>query len=194
MSQYHFDPDSYLQLVTSEVPAYLELQAAAADATAGVAAARILELGVGTGETTARVMAQHPTARLIGIDESDGMLNVARQRFPDADLRVQRIEDPLPEGDYDLIVSALAVHHLDGPGKGALFHRIAERLRSGGRFVMADVITPEDPHDVVTPIDGVFDKPSRIDEQLRWITAAGLRASLAWRRQDLAVLVGDQTR
>jgi hypothetical protein len=34
-----------------------------------------------------------------------------------ADLRVSRLQDPLPEGNFDLVVSALAVHHLDGAGK-----------------------------------------------------------------------------
>jgi hypothetical protein len=37
-------------------------------------------------------------------------------RFPAADLRVQRLEDPLPEGSYDLVVSALTIHHLDDAG------------------------------------------------------------------------------
>lgn len=194
MSQYHFDPDTYLQMVVDEVPAYLELQTAVANAAKAVQAAQILELGVGTGETTERVLAAHPSASLVGIDESDGMLAVARRRFPHADLRVQRLEDPLPEGDYDLVVSALTVHHLDGTGKADLFRRIGERLRPAGRFVMADVIVPDDPADVVTPIDGTYDKPSRVDEQLTWLESAGLRAELVWHRQDLAVMVADQIR
>ncbi|HET6505714.1 MAG TPA: hypothetical protein VFG42_02890 [Baekduia sp.] len=42
----------------------------------------------------------------------------------------------------------------------------------------------------MTPIDGVFDTPSSIDEQLGWLTSAGLEAELTWRDRDLAVLVG----
>ena len=49
---------------------------------------------------------------------------------------------------------------------------------------------PEDPADVVTPIDGDYDRPSTVAEQLRWLAAAGLQASVAWARRDLAVLVG----
>ena len=48
----------------------------------------------------------------------------------------------------------------------------------------------EDPADVVTPIDGDYDRPSTVGEQLRWLAAAGLQASVAWARRDLAVLVG----
>jgi tRNA (cmo5U34)-methyltransferase len=190
--QYHFDPQTYLEMVMAEVPAYVELQQLTAEATVGVAAKMILELGVGTGETAIRVLAQHPAARLVGIDESQAMLDHARPRLIDADLRVARLEDPLPAGVYDLVVSALAVHHLDGQGKADLFRRVAERLRPGGRFVMADVVVPEDPSDTVTPIDGVYDKPSRVAEQLSWLEAAHLRARPVWTRQDLAILVADR--
>jgi hypothetical protein len=47
-----------------------------------------------------------------------------------ADLRVSRLQDPLPEGNFDLVGSALAVHHLDGAGKADLFARVADRLRA----------------------------------------------------------------
>jgi tRNA (cmo5U34)-methyltransferase len=111
-----------------------------------------------------------------------------------ADLRVSRLEDPLPEGDFDLVVSALAVHHLDGAGKADLFARVAARLRPGGRFVLGDVVVPEDPVDVVTPIDDVYDQPSTIDDQLRWLAAVGLDAEVVWARGDLAVIVADSPR
>src|SRR5262245_62724772 len=45
-------------------------------------------------------------------------------------LLVGRLEDPLPQGPFDLVVSALAVHHLDAASKADLFRRIAATLRS----------------------------------------------------------------
>ena len=108
-----------------------------------------------------------------------------------ADLRVSRLEDPLPDGTFDLVVSALAVHHLDGAGKADLFSRVADRLRAGARFVLGDVVVPDDPADVVTPIDGVYDQPSTIADRLLWLAAAGLDAEVVWARQDLAVIVAD---
>jgi tRNA (cmo5U34)-methyltransferase len=64
-------------------------------------------------------------------------------------------------------------------------------LSPGGRFVLGDVVVPEDPADVVTPIDGDYDKPSSVADQLHWLAAAGLPARVAWTRRDLAVLVGE---
>jgi tRNA (cmo5U34)-methyltransferase len=186
-----FDPVTYLDVVREEVPAYDELQDAVAAATAGVRVERILELGVGTGETARRVLAAHPAAELIGIDESAAMLDAAAARIGRADLRVGRLEDALPVGRFDLVVSALAVHHLDALGKADLFARVAERLRPGGRFVLGDLVVPDDPADVVTPIDGVYDTPSTAAEQLQWLDAAGLDARIVWARQDLAVIVAD---
>jgi tRNA (cmo5U34)-methyltransferase len=194
MGQFHWDPATYLELMRAEVPAYEELQASVVTESAGggVEVASILELGTGTGETTRRLLAAHPEASLYGLDASEGMLSAARSvlvgfRF---ELSVARLEDPLPAGPFDLVVSVLAVHHLDGAGKAGLFRRVAGVLRSGGRFVLGDVIVPDDPADVVTPIDGAYDQPSRIDDQLRWLGDAGFDASVAWRHRDLAVLVG----
>jgi len=189
--QFHFDPATYLDMMLAEVPAYRDLQRQAAEATRGIGASAILELGVGTGETAAAVLAVHPTARLVGIDENEPMLAQARGRFPAADLRVQRLEDPLPEGDYDLVVSALAVHHLDAAGKAGLFRRVRGRLRPGGRFVLADVVIPGDPRDAITPIGPPYDKPSTVADQLGWLREAGLRPAVRWQEKDLAVLVAD---
>lgn len=176
--------------MAAEVPAYARLQDQVAAAC--VPAARMLELGTGTGETARRVRARCGGGQLVGIDASARMLAVAREALPGADLRVARLEDPLPDGPFGLVFSALAVHHLDAPGKADLFARVADVLAPGGRFVLGDVVVPEDPRDVVTPIDGVYDTPSRVEEQLAWLRAAGLDGAVAWSERDLAVVVADR--
>ena len=193
MAQFHWDPDGYLALMREEVPDYEQLQEQVAAAGA-VDATRILELGAGTGETPRRVLARNPRAVLVGIDASDEMLAHARRALPPerSELRVSHLEDPLPEGPFDLVVSVLAVHHLDAGGKADLFTRVVAALASGGRFVLGDVVVPEDPRDVVTPIDGDYDKPSAVADQLRWLEEAGLASHLAWQHRDLAVLVAEK--
>jgi tRNA (cmo5U34)-methyltransferase len=206
MAQFHFDPTTYDELMAAEVPAYPRLQAAvraaardpggtAATATAaGRAVRRFLDLGVGTGVTARQVLDEHPDAEVVGIDESEAMLAHARLALPEADLRTARLEDRLPDGPFDLVVSALAVHHLDGAGKADLFRRVAGVLAPGGRFVLGDVVVPEDPADVVTPIDGEYDTPSSTAEQLAWMAEAGFVPRVTWQERDLAVLAGDLLR
>jgi tRNA (cmo5U34)-methyltransferase len=113
LPDYEWNPDAYLEQITEEIPGYEELEDAVAAATDGLELTRVLELGTGTGETAVRILAKHPSARWTGIDSSCAMLDRARERLPDADLREARLEDPLPEGPFDLVVSVLAVHHLN---------------------------------------------------------------------------------
>ena len=191
IAQFQWNPDTYLTLMHEEIPDYERLQDEVA-AAAGANVMRILELGTGTGETARRVLARHPTALLVGLDASSLMLERAGAQLPRdrVDLRVARLEDPLPDGPFDVVVSALAVHHLDDAGKADLFRRVARNLTPGGRFVLGDIVVPENRDDVVTPIDGEYDTPSSAVDQLRWLTESGLQAQVAWAHCDLAVLVG----
>jgi tRNA (cmo5U34)-methyltransferase len=188
MAQWWWNPDTYLDLMSAEIPAFAELQQQTAAATEGTEVRAMLELGIGTGETARRVRAVHPRARLTAIDSSPEMLDRARSDFPDSDLRVARLEDALPEGPFDLVYSALVVHHLDGAGKRDLFRRVAAALRTGGVVVFADVVVPEDPEDQQTPIDGEYDRPDRLDDQLEWLREAGFEATPVWVHRDLAVV------
>jgi tRNA (cmo5U34)-methyltransferase len=188
MTQFHFDPATYLESMRADIPVFDELQAETARATEGIEARDVLDLGVGTGETARRVLERHRGARLVGIDESEAMLAAAEL---EGDLRVSRLEDPLPEGPFDLVVSCLAVHHLDSDGKRDLFRRVAAALRPGGRFVLADVVVPEREEDAVTPTTPGFDRPDPLGPQLEWLREAGFEPETTWSWKDLAVLRAD---
>jgi tRNA (cmo5U34)-methyltransferase len=189
VSQFHFDPVSYLGMIRADVPRFDELQDEVAAATSGPEVGAMLELGTGTGETAWRVLALHPGARLVGVDESEAMLSKAR--LERAELLVQRLQDPLPEGPFDLVFSALTVHHLDPEEKFDLLLRVHAALRAGGRFVLGDVVAPERAEDAVTPATPGFDKPDPVPKLLEWLERAGFTASVSWSWKDLAVLVGD---
>jgi tRNA threonylcarbamoyl adenosine modification protein (Sua5/YciO/YrdC/YwlC family) len=190
--QYHFDPGSYGSMIREEIPAYGELQERLV-ASGGEGARRILELGTGTGETAALLLRRHPAANLIGIDESPAMLAAARAVLPGerARLLTARLQDPLPDGPFDLVASALCVHHLDPAEKADLFRRIRSVLAPGGRFALADVVVPSDPADAVADLTPGYDKPSTVAEQLSWLAQAGLEARVTWERQDLAVIAAE---
>jgi tRNA (cmo5U34)-methyltransferase len=188
VSEFRFDPATYLKEIREDIPVFDELQEQTARATKGIDARRILELGVGTGMTARRVLASHLGASLVGIDENETMLNAAGL---DADLRVARLQDPLPAGPFDLVVSCLAVHHLDAEAKRDLFSRIAAVLRPQGRFVLADVVVPEREEDAVTPTTPGFDRPDALSDQLEWLHDAGFDASKTWSWKDVAVIRAD---
>ena len=190
--QYHFNPDTYADMIRTDIPEYSRLQDELTLAS-GAGAARVLELGTGTGETARRLLDAHHDAFLVGIDESPSMLGVARSVLPSGrvDLRVGAIEEPLPEGPFDLVATALCVHHLSGPEKADLFGRVLSVLRPGGRFVLADVVVPVDPADATTPLTPGFDRPSPLSDQLGWLRDAGFDVRVRWASGDLAVVAAD---
>jgi tRNA (cmo5U34)-methyltransferase len=188
VSEFEWNPETFLELMHEEIPGYEELQEAVATQAQG---RDVLELGTGTGETAVRILARNPGARWTGIDASETMLERARERLPAADLRVQRLEDPLPEGPFDLVVSVLTVHHLDGAAKRDLFHRIAA---VGERFVLGDLVVAERAEDAVIHIDWAMDVPSTVPEQIEWLEEAGFEAEASYVRADLAVFVAKRRR
>ena len=184
-----FKPEEYSECI-AEIPRYEELQQATAAATAELDAREVLELGTGTGETARRVLALHSSALLVGIDESAPMLEEARRMLPSErirELRVARLQDPLPSGPFQLVLSALAIHHLSSAEKRDLFRRVADVLTAGGRFVLADLVVPEKPAELVTPLSE-YDLPDRLDDQLAWLREAGFEPTVTWRWNDLAVV------
>ena len=191
--QFHFHPESYGAMIRADIPVYEQFQdtVAVAARDTGAQTRRILELGTGTGETAARLLAVHPGATLIGIDESDAMLGAARERLPEdrSELRVGRLQDPLPAGTFDLVASALCVHHLDSVAKRDLFARVRAALSPGGRFVLGDVVVPVDPADRVTDLTPGYDTPDPLADQVDWLTETGFDVSVVWTHRDLAVLV-----
>lgn len=113
---------------------------------------RVLDLGAGTGLLSATVAEKFPAARITLLDFSAEMLRVARRRFEGHPGRFEfRVMDyarePLPEepGGFDLVVSALSLHHLPHDDKRVTFEKVHASLTSGGRFVNADQVKGETP-------------------------------------------------
>jgi tRNA (cmo5U34)-methyltransferase len=195
LTQNHFQPDIYPEYVRLKVPEYDELEDAVADSTEALTATRILDLGAGTGETARRVLERHLNARVVLVDSSAEMLEAARKSLAEdrvEQIVVRRLEDHLPAGPFDLVVSALAIHHLESTDKRLLFQRITKALRPGGRFVFADVVVTNDPERAATPVSQPFDRPDQLDDQLAWMAEAGLEARVVWSSRDLAVVTGDR--
>ena len=136
------------------------------------------------------MLERHPDASCLLLDDSAGMLGCARELLAgrsEGEL-VGDLGDPLPDGPFDLVISALAIHHLDGVGKARLFGRVRHALRDGGRFVMGDVVVPDDPADAVTPLTRGFDRPDRVEDLTEWLARASFATKVTWSSRDLVVI------
>jgi SAM-dependent methyltransferase len=173
-AQFHSDPDAYLEQIRAEVPRYDELQRRSIDAVP-FAPGRVLELGIGTGETTRRLLESHPGAQVLGLDASPEM--VFRAREMGIEVRLARMEDPLPDGPWELVISVLSVHHLDAEGKRDLFRRVREQSRS---LVLGDVVRGDVQ---VAPIEPGVDFPDPAGDIAEWCDG-----EVVWEADDLAVI------
>ncbi len=148
MGQFDWTPDEYLERIHARIPRYDELQEAAI-AAIPFPPERALELGMGTGETTRRLIEAHPDAWVVGLDSSPDMVFRARQTYDDVQLA--RMEDPLPDGPWDLVISVLSVNDLDPEQKQALCRRVREQSRA---LVIGDSFAGDELDELVGWSDG----------------------------------------
>ena len=102
---------------------------------------RILDLGAGTGLLTCYWHQRYPNAAYVLVDVADEMLKIAHKRFGAArniSYEVRNYQSSLPEGPFDVVLSALSIHHLEDGDKAQLFARIWEQLSPGGVFINYD--------------------------------------------------------
>jgi tRNA (cmo5U34)-methyltransferase len=168
------NPATYLDEIRAQIPRYDELQKAAVEAIP-TAPARVLELGMGTGETTRVLLESYPEAWVVGLDASPQMVFHLREEYDDVQLA--RMEDPLPDGPWDLVISVLSVHHLTDDQKHLLFRRVREQSKA---LVIGDVVKA-DPQ--VTPVDPGVDFLDTAEELAEWCDG-----EISWRGDDLAVV------
>ena len=174
----------------------------------------VLDLGGGTGALAEAILA-HPevgTVALIDVDEE--MLAQARTRLARFGGRVRfhtrSFHDPLPACDG--VAASLALHHVRSlDEKRALYRRIYEALRPGGRFVNADATMPVEPdardavwrgwadHMIACGIDerqafahfeewAEEDTYFPLEEELGALRAAGFAADCVWREGGMTVV------
>jgi tRNA (cmo5U34)-methyltransferase len=107
----------------------------------------VLDLGCGDGIVTSVIAEVDSAVSATLVDGSDDMLSKARERL--GGLKSARyihasfqnlIRKDILEGEFDAVVSSLAIHHLTMDEKASLFRRVYAQLKPGGYFVNIDVV------------------------------------------------------
>ena len=101
---------------------------------------RVLELGCGTGQVTARLVASG--AEVVAVDELPEMLAAARRRAPGAKFVNGDAIDAEVGGTYDRVVLSFVLHGFDGPGRMVLLRRSSAALGSDGQIGVLDWSLP----------------------------------------------------
>lgn len=104
---------------------------------------RILDLGAGTGLFSALIKNVFPNAELTLTDVSEEMLSMAKKRFSSDEKTHYATHDYIAEeihGNFDVVVSALSLHHSTESDLAGVFRKIFKCLNVGGVFINADQI------------------------------------------------------
>jgi tRNA (cmo5U34)-methyltransferase len=167
---------------------------------------RILDLGAGTGLLTALLAGAWPHAHFTLVDISEEMLARARTRFADEPERftyqvLDYVVEPLV-GEYDVVVSALSLHHTAWTELPKVFAGVYAVLRPGGIFINADQVLGATPanealyethwqrriralgcteEEVALAVARMkADRTAPFAHQLNWLTAAGFTNVECW--------------
>jgi tRNA (cmo5U34)-methyltransferase len=111
-----------------------------------------VELGCGAGWLSDAALRAFPRARVLALDPSEEMRRAAGELLAPHGSRVELRPFLLDEDAWlhaleagpapRCVFSCLVVHHLDGPGKRALYARLHTLLEPGGALLIADLIEP----------------------------------------------------
>lgn len=186
----------------------------------------ILELGCGTGSLTLLVAELYPDSLITAVDGAAEMVDVTRARVLEAlSAAAERArfvksafeEMVLEEGEYDLITSSMALHHV--ADKQPFYSSLATALRRGGRLVFADELVVNDTEiqqrywdwwlgfarrpggltetEIAECIEHMeaFDRYETLPRQLEMLTNAGLKGvDCVWRFLNYGVFTGTRSR
>lgn len=180
------DPERVAEYLSREIP-HRDLAESMLLAALPERVDRILDLGTGDGRLIALLRSAHPDVEAVGLDYSQAMLDRAAERFPAdpaTELRLHDLRDPLPPlGQFDAIVSGLAIHHLEDERKRQLFAEVRDALTPGGVFANLDLVTAATPElherfrrEIGRPEDDPADQLADLGDQLDWLRAAGFAA------------------
>lgn len=107
---------------------------------------KILELGVGTGNLTLRALKNYPHAHYTLLDLSDEMLVQTASKLCQRDnenytlIQKSFMDAEFEANSFDLVITSMALHHLENPDKKALYARIFQWLKPGGLFRCNDAL------------------------------------------------------
>lgn len=121
-----WEPDQYLKFAGPRLRPALDLLAA----IPAMDAARIFDLGCGTGNMAADLRGRWPEAAITGVDSSEEMLAAARAAHPDMAWTQADLAAWVPEAPADLLYSNAALQWLGD--HGVLLPRLVRCLAPGG--------------------------------------------------------------
>jgi tRNA (cmo5U34)-methyltransferase len=107
----------------------------------------ILDLGCGTGLELQEYDKLNSSAKITGIDLSQGMLSALKQKFKGKEITLilgSYFDVPLGENVFDAAVSVESLHHFTKQEKVGLYSKLHTALKDNGYFILTDYFSLSD--------------------------------------------------
>ena len=107
----------------------------------------ILDLGCGTGLELEEYYPLNPSAKITGVDLSQGMLSALKKKFADKDITLicgSYFDVHFGMSLFDSAVSVESLHHFTKAEKVPLYAKLHRALKDGGYFVLTDYFSLTD--------------------------------------------------
>jgi len=107
----------------------------------------ILDLGCGTGLELEEYYPLNPSAKITGVDLSQGMLSALKKKFADKDITLicgSYFDIHFGMSLFDSAVSVESLHHFTKAEKVPLYAKLHRALKDGGYFVLTDYFSLTD--------------------------------------------------
>lgn len=188
---------------------------------------RAVELSSGEGYLADAFLTAFPAATLTALEYEPTMQEITRERLASHEDRASVMPFDIRSEDWwsyldgaGVVLGSLALHHVDGAGKRAIFGAVRNRIDPHGALLLADLVLPTRPEarelfratwDMVVNQQGdadavqmfheerwnyyrhpdPYDQPSALFEQLIWLRHSGFAsADCYWMRAGHAVYGG----
>ena len=112
----------------------------------------ILDLGCGTGLELEFYLKYNPTAKITGIDLSQGMLEALKAKLSTYTITLIQgsyFDLPLGENGYNAAVSVESLHHFTQNEKIPLYQKLHRSLKKDGYFILTDYIAASDEDEIL---------------------------------------------
>jgi ubiquinone/menaquinone biosynthesis C-methylase UbiE len=114
----------------------------------------ILDIGMGSGQVEESIFQRIPDARIVGVDSSQAMLDIAAERLRVYSDRYTAIRHDLreidalevPDTSYRWVISSQVLHEVPHSAQRAVFSFVASVLPQSGTFLYADRVTIDPDH------------------------------------------------
>jgi tRNA (cmo5U34)-methyltransferase len=145
------DSRAFLDIAAVAVPRRLEMLATTISLVPFLPAEapRIVELGAGDGRLASALLDCFPEATLVALDGSESMRKEAGGRLARFGDRARVAPFDLETLDWwevifgaDVVVSSLALHHLNDAKKQYVYKAVADRISERGALLIADMVEP----------------------------------------------------